>query len=165
MSTQRKSEKQNQRRQFLKTSAIAAGGALYGGFISSAAAQEHEREMPGMEPMPKTKHESQMPKPIGDPNADRPSSDREKYDGYSRYQPGRGNDPDSDYYLGKLMPGFRSADAGPTPFEAPDLEKLPWKMVNGAKEFLLVPMAVQREFLPGYKINVAAPKMMMDHSS
>jgi len=37
---------------------------------------------------------------------------------------------------------------------APDLEKLPWKMVNGAKEFHLIPMAVQREFLPGYKMNV-----------
>ena len=52
------------------------------------------------------------------------------------------------------MPGFRAAAAGPAPFYAPDLEKLPWKMVDGAKEFHLVPMAVAREFLPGYKMHV-----------
>ncbi|MAT70643.1 MAG: copper oxidase [Planctomycetaceae bacterium] len=96
----------------------------------------------------------QLPAAIGDPDANRPADDRDQFDGFSRYTPSRGNSPDSDFYLGKLMPGFRSGDAGPAPFVAPDLEKLPWKMVGGAKEFHLVPMAVQREFLPGYKMNV-----------
>jgi len=75
-------------------------------------------------------------------------------DGFSRFKPSRGNNPDSDYYLGKRMPGFRSVEAGPAAFLTPDLEKLPWKLVNGAKEFHLIPMAVQREFLPGHKMNV-----------
>jgi len=34
------------------------------------------------------------------------------------------------------------------------LEKSSWKLVNGAKEFHLIPMAVQRKFLSGYKVNV-----------
>ena len=95
-----------------------------------------------------------MPAPIGDSTAGRPTDDQEQYDGFSRFMPSRGNDPDSDYYLGKLIPGLRTTGAGPAPFVAPDLEKLPWKMVGGAKEFHLVPMAVEREFLPGYKMNV-----------
>ncbi|MAT14384.1 MAG: copper oxidase [Planctomyces sp.] len=90
--------------------------------------------------------------------AEQPPSENQdvqaEYDGFSRFQPSRGNDPDSDYYLGKLVPGFRAAAEGPVPFEAPDLDKLPWKMVNGAKEFHLVPQAVSREFLPGYHMNV-----------
>ena len=49
-----------------------------------------------------------------------------EYDGFSRFEPSRGNDPDSDYYLGKLVPGFRKPEDGPAPFVAPDLEKLPY---------------------------------------
>ncbi|GIW97081.1 MAG: hypothetical protein KatS3mg111_0414 [Pirellulaceae bacterium] len=79
---------------------------------------------------------------------------RDEYDGFHRYRPSRGNDPDSDFYLGKLVPGFRSASEGPAPFIAPDLPKLPWKMVRGAKEFHLVPMPVKQEFLPGVKMNL-----------
>ena len=60
---------------------------------------------------------------------------QDEFDGFSRMKPSRGNDPDSDYYCGKLVPGFRSADAPPVPITAPDLESLPFKMVNGAKEF------------------------------
>ncbi len=77
-----------------------------------------------------------------------------EYDGFSRYVPSRGNDPDSDFYLGKQVPGFRKQEAGPAPFEAPDLTKLPWKMKNGAKEFHLVPQQIEREFLPGQKMIV-----------
>ena len=90
-----------------------------------------------------------MPAPIGDSTAGRPTDDQEQYDGFSRFMPSRGNDPDSDYYLGKLIPGLRTTGAGPAPFVAPDLEKLPWKMVGGAEEFNLVPMAVEREFVAG----------------
>ncbi|QDV78340.1 copper oxidase [Botrimarina mediterranea] len=139
---------QSERRQFLKTSAIVAGGSLLSGITGSQAAAQEMGSMPGM------KHEGELPKPIGDPSAGRPSNASDEYDGYSRYKPSRGNSPDSDYYLGKLMPGFRSKEAASIPIITPDLEKLSWKMVNGAKEFHLRPMAVEREFLPGYKMNV-----------
>lgn len=77
-----------------------------------------------------------------------------EYDGFSRYRPTRGNDPDSDYYIGKLVPGFRTIEDGPVPFVAPDLNKLPFEMKDGVKEFTLVAQAVEREFLPGYTMNV-----------
>ena len=132
------------RREFIaKSTAAAAGAATL--LASNAVAQEH-----GM------KH--QMHAPIGVPDAKPsvpPSADvKEVYEGFSRFKPSRGNDPDSDYYLGKLVPGFRGAADGPAPFVAPDLDKLPWKMVGGAKEFHLVPMAVEQEFHPGVKMNV-----------
>ena len=78
----------------------------------------------------------------------------DEYDGFSRYKPSRGNDPDSDYYLGKLVPGFRSIDAGPAPFIASDLQKLEYRERNGAKEFHLVAQQVTQEFLPGYPMVV-----------
>jgi len=77
-----------------------------------------------------------------------------EYDGFSRFQPSRGNDPDSDFYLGKLVPGFRKVEDGPAPFVAPDLEKLKFTERNGAKEFHLVAQQVTREFLPGYPMKV-----------
>ncbi len=132
------------RREFItKTTAAAAGAATL--LASNAMAQEHG-----------TKHQTHAP--IGEPDA-KPSIPptaevKEVYEGFSRFKPSRGNDPDSDYYLGKLVPGFRSVADGPVPFIAPDLDKLPWKMVNGAKEFHLVPMAVEQEFHPGVKMNV-----------
>lgn len=73
---------------------------------------------------------------------------------YSRYKPSFGGPPGSPNYLGKLTPGRRKAGLKPVPLTTPDLEKLPWKMVNGAKEFHITCEAVQREFLPGYKMNV-----------
>ncbi|MCA9212807.1 MAG: copper oxidase [Planctomycetales bacterium] len=132
------------RREFItKTTAAAAGAATL--LASNAMAQEHG-----------TTHQTHAP--IGEPDA-KPSIPptaevKEVYEGFSRFKPSRGNDPDSDYYLGKLVPGFRSVADGPVPFTAPDLDKLPWKMVNGAKEFHLVPMAVEQEFHPGVKMNV-----------
>ena len=42
----------------------------------------------------------------------------------------------------------------PVPMEVPDLPKLPFKMVNGVKEFELRCTAVKREFLPGYPMDV-----------
>ena len=35
------------------------------------------------------------------------------------------------------------------PMETPDLPKLPWKMVDGAKEFHVVAEHVRTEFVPG----------------
>ncbi len=39
------------------------------------------------------------------------------------------------------------------PFEAPDLEKVPWQIVGGRKEYHLFCQAVTRELLPGYQMN------------
>ncbi len=52
------------------------------------------------------------------------------------------------------MPGRRAPADGPPPFIAPDTDKLPWKTVDGRKEFRLVCTPVSREFLPGYWMNV-----------
>src|SRR5437867_821360 len=49
---------------------------------------------------------------------------------------------------GKLAAGLRAAGLPPVPVHAPDLAKLPWKMVDGAKEFHLVAEHLKREFLP-----------------
>lgn len=128
------------RREFIAKTTVAAAGAATM-FATGAVAQEHKMQVP-----------------LGNKDAKPsvpPSSDvKVKYDGFSRFKPSRGLDPDSDYYLGKLVPGFRGASDGPAPFVAPDLDKLPWKMVDGAKEFHLVPMAVKQEFHPGVWMNV-----------
>ncbi len=135
------------RRKFLQVGTIAAAAGLAG----KAMAQEGNADL-------NLPSDPDAPPPVGSdsssPNIPKGSDAVAEMDGFSRFKPSRGNDPDSDYYIGKKMPGFRPASAGPAPFEAPDLEKLPWKMVNGAKEFHLVPQAVQREFLPGYSMNV-----------
>lgn len=137
------------RRQFLKVGSLAAAGGLLAG-AASAQQPMDMKEMPMSDEHAGHARHSDKPQPKVPAGSDV----KAEMDGFSRFKPSRGNDPDSDYYLGKLMPGFRSAAAGPAPFEAPDLTKLPWKMVRGAKEFHLVPMAVEREFLPGYKMNV-----------
>ena len=76
------------------------------------------------------------------------------FSSYSRYTPSFGGPPESDHYLGKLVPGLRASGLAPVPLTTPDLEKLPWKMVNGKKEFHLRAMQVEREFLPGIPMNV-----------
>ena len=48
----------------------------------------------------------------------------------------------------KLTPGRRKSGEPPVPVEHPDIGKLPWKMVNGAKEFHLYARYMKREFLP-----------------
>ncbi len=48
----------------------------------------------------------------------------------------------------KVEPGKR-VSAAILPVETPDLPKLPWKMVDGVKEFHLVAEVVRTEFLPG----------------
>jgi len=126
-----------QRREFLQSGLFAAA-ALAGSeaFLRTSQAGE-------IEPMP-------LPHPAGHV----PSHVEAEYDGFSRFQPSRGTDPDGDYYLGKLVPGFRKAADGPAPFVAPDIEKLEYKIQNGVKEFHLVAQPVTREFLPGYPMKV-----------
>ncbi|CAN0323885.1 unnamed protein product, partial [Phaeothamnion confervicola] len=48
----------------------------------------------------------------------------------------------------KLTPGRRKSGEPPVPVEHPDIGKLPWKLVNGAKEFHLYARHMKREFLP-----------------
>jgi len=69
---------------------------------------------------------------------------------YSRWKPTYGGPPTADHYLGKLVPGLRAGGLPPVPVETPDLPKLPFKVVNGVKEFELRCTPVKREFLPGY---------------
>ena len=49
---------------------------------------------------------------------------------------------------GKLAFGRRKSGESPVPVETPDVPKLAWKMVNGAKEFHLYARHMKREFLP-----------------
>ncbi|MAT68539.1 MAG: copper oxidase [Planctomycetaceae bacterium] len=147
------SNQHHPRRAFLKHSALVAGGAAVSGILSRDARGNQAPEAHDHGDMHQS-GDASLPSPLGDPNAGHPTDARNDYDGFQRFTPSRGNSPDSDYYLGKLVPGFRSAADGPVPFVAPDLDKLPWSMKDGAKEFHLVAQPVAREFLPGYAMNV-----------
>lgn len=95
----------------------------------------------------------------GEPAAERPSpsedsdqsSNKHDFDpikDFSRYRPSYGGSVDSDTYLGKLLAGLRAPGKEPVPFECPDLAKIPWKMVDGCKEFQIACEPVRRELLP-----------------
>ncbi len=73
---------------------------------------------------------------------------------FSRYKPSFGGPPGSPHYLGKMVPGLRKSGLPPVPVETPDIGKVPFKMVRGAKEFELHATAVKRELLPGYFMTV-----------
>lgn len=74
---------------------------------------------------------------------------------YPRDRPSPGGPVGSPTDRGMLVPGLRPAGEAPVPVIVPDLsEKLPWKLVNGAKEFHLRCQAVKREFLPGFYLDV-----------
>ena len=121
------------RRAFLaRGTAAAAAGAWASSFSAKNTARAEES------PNPDTSEGLRVPRQEGST----------EYGGFHRFQPSRGNDPDSDFYLGKLVPGFRSADDGPASFCAPDLDKLPFQQKGDVKEFHLVAQPVAREFLP-----------------
>jgi FtsP/CotA-like multicopper oxidase with cupredoxin domain len=74
---------------------------------------------------------------------------------FPRYQPGPGGPIGSPTDRGKLVSGLRAAGLPPVPIVTPDLpQKLPWKMVDGFKEFHLVAQHLKREFLPGQWFDV-----------
>lgn len=123
----------NTRREFLKYG-TAAGVGMFAGH--TAQAQNETTSTPG-QPAEAAKP-SEMPKEFQD---------------FSRYKPSFGGAPDSDHYLGKLVPGLRKSGLEPVLFECPDLGKIPWKMVNGVKEFHITCEPVVRELLPGYHMN------------
>lgn len=132
----------NNRRDFLKKGSLATAGLLATAGTANTLAFTKDRPA------------EDVPRPATNEKKSHPPHVKAEYDGFSRFKPSRGNDPDSDFYLGKLVPGFRKVEEGPAPFVAPDLEKLPYKMKDGVKEFHLVPQPVRREFLPGYWMNV-----------
>lgn len=74
---------------------------------------------------------------------------------YTRDRPGPGGPVGTPTDRGKLVPGFRKAGEQPVPVVTPDLpERLPWKLVDGAKEFHLHCGHTKREFLPDLYIDV-----------
>ncbi|KAA0131571.1 copper oxidase [Gimesia chilikensis] len=127
------------RRAFLKNGTMGTFAALSVGTPAAAALSKEQHDSPSAQASKKQADQHEV---------------QDEYDGFSRYRPSRGHDPDSDYYIGKRVPGFRNPADGPAPFIANDLDKLPWKMKNGAKEFHLVCEPVAREFLPGHWMNV-----------
>lgn len=133
------------RRHFLQQGTLAAAAGMLGSGAVAAPARLLAAPEPDGTPAITAPAE---------PRHDHREDAEEDFNGFSRYRPSRGDDPDHEYYLGKLVPGFRAAADGPAPFVAPDLDKLPWEMNNGAKEFHLVCQPVEREFLPGYHMNV-----------
>ncbi len=72
---------------------------------------------------------------------------------YPRDHAGPGGPVGSATDRGKLVPGLRSVGDPPVPVETPDLPKLPYKMVDGFKEFHLYAQPVQRELLPNQFMN------------
>jgi FtsP/CotA-like multicopper oxidase with cupredoxin domain len=73
---------------------------------------------------------------------------------FSRFRPSFGGPPGNPNYLGKMVPGFRKPGQPPVPVVAPNTARVPFKMVNGVKEFRLTAMPVTQEFLPGYKMHL-----------
>ena len=133
---------ENSRRDFLRRGVAASAavglvgaGAASAAQVNSAAAGPEANEADAATASPTA-------------SSERPAL-ADKFQEYSRYRPTYGGPPESDQFLGKLVPGLRSSGLAPVPVEGPDLEKLPWKMVDGAKEFHLYCEPVRRELLPG----------------
>jgi FtsP/CotA-like multicopper oxidase with cupredoxin domain len=117
------------RRTFLAGGATAAAGLLAAGTAA-----------PGAEPPPETHHHHHAP--------DAGAAE------YPRDHPGRGGPVGSPTDRGKLVPGLRPPGEPPVRVETPDLPgDLPWKLVDGVKEFHLHAQPVKRELLPGTVIN------------
>ena len=83
------------------------------------------------------------------PDAAQPSLPPDDPQAFPRFHPGRGGPIGSPSDRGRLTRGFREPGLPPVPVTMPDLPRLPWKMVDGVKEFHLVAEVVRREFLPG----------------
>jgi FtsP/CotA-like multicopper oxidase with cupredoxin domain len=113
------------RRQFLRSSTAATAGLLAVGGTSALQAQEHAQ------------HEGHAQ-----------SHEQHKEGEFPRTHAGRGGAVGSATDRGKLVSGYRSAAEPPVTVVIPDLEKLPWTMKDGVKEFHLVAEHVRREVLP-----------------
>lgn len=126
---------ENSRRDFVLGGALAATGAW-----ATRQARGASRED---QPLPTPKQ------PEEEPQTENPPGRQDEAMGYPRDHAGAGGPVGSPSYLGKLVPGVRSPGEPPLPLETPDLDKLPWTMKEGVKEFHLRCQVVQRELLPG----------------
>jgi FtsP/CotA-like multicopper oxidase with cupredoxin domain len=123
------SEPDTNRRDFLRGGALATAGLLAAESVAAAQEKSPAKEPPGHEHHHDTRD-------------------------FPRQQPGRGGPVGSATDRGKLVPGLRPATEPPVLVETPDLpNNLPWKMVDGAKEFHLRAQPVKRELLPGAFMN------------
>ena len=136
----------NTRREFIKSGTVAAAGLVAG--ASAGQAQTGPSLPDSQESASPTSAEQ------ADITKNFVSQTPKEFQEFSRYKPSYGGPPGSDTYLGKLVPGLRKSGLEPVPVTTPDLPKLPYKMVNGWKEFHLVAEPVVREFLPGNHMNV-----------
>ncbi len=82
---------------------------------------------------------------------------------------GEGDQPAGSNDAGKAPERERATNVERDPFRTPDLPKLPWKMIDGVKEFHLVAEVVRTEFMPGrvvdawgYNGSVPGPSIEVD---
>ena len=120
---------------------LVKGSAAAGLFVAGAA-RGLAQEIPAGQP---------VAGPPGNPQNNEHEKHQAEVDSgeYPRTTVGLGGPVGSPTDRGKLVPGYRDATLPPVPIQAPDLKKLPWKEVNGAKEFHLIAEPVRREILPG----------------
>jgi FtsP/CotA-like multicopper oxidase with cupredoxin domain len=118
------------RREFLRRGAAATAGAIAAGALQPAESAEQP--------------------PKHDPGHD----SHHHHSDFPRDHAGPGGPVGSDTDRGKLVPGRRAVGDPPVPVVTPDLPRLAWKMVDGAKEFHLVARHTRREFLPGAWMDV-----------
>ncbi len=119
-------ESDSSRRSFLQGGAVAVAGALSG--AATAGAQDTAT------------HQGHQGHGQGD--------------GYPRDRPGPGGPVGSPTDRGRLVPGLLKAGEPPVRVMVPDLpERIPWTMVDGAKEFHIRCQAVRRELLPTFTLD------------
>jgi FtsP/CotA-like multicopper oxidase with cupredoxin domain len=121
--------KKTDRRDFLRDGTIATAGLLTGTSVSSAQTQNSSSH-------------------------DAVHEDHKQGKEFPRTQAGRGGAVGSATDRGKLVSGYRAATEPPVPVVMPDLERLPWKMIGGVKEFHLTAEHVRREVLPDQWLDV-----------
>ncbi len=154
----------NSRRDFLRKGSAAAALLAAGTGASKVSAQEEGQQParpPGPDQLPEGGTEArnaQVPRQEGaGQGIVRPEDlpQMGKYDLpaefkiFDRYYPTYGGPEDSPTFLGKMVPGLRASGLPPVPFVQPDIPRLPWKMVDGIKEFHLTLEYIRRELLPG----------------
>lgn len=118
------------RREFVAKGSAAVGGMLAVGASTNALAADESRST-------KQHHE----------HRDKDSGE------FPRTHAGPGGPVGSPTDRGKLVNGRRAVLDPPVAVTMPDLAKLPWRMVNGVKEFHLVAEHVRREVLPDMRFD------------
>lgn len=141
------------RRKFLKKGTAAAAGVMT---VGSTAAQESGQEKPAAggpaarkAQIPRAEEADDQPIRAEDLKRKGKYDLPEEFKRYDRYYPSYGGPEDEPTYLGKMVPGLRASGLPAVPFVQTDVPRLPWKMVDGVKEFHLTLGPVRRELLPG----------------